>query len=102
MYFEQTLAGDADYYHQDRDGWKVWCEAHLEQIKADFDRDRQTMTFENQRYFGDWVSYHGHSDVGYYLGCQFVRSMLSMYELDEIICFTIDKVRELFTQFSRE
>lgn len=99
MYFEQTLVGDPDYYHQDRDGWKQWCEDHFEEIKADFYRDLQTMTSANQRHFGDWASYHGHGDVGYYLGCRFVRFALDRYELDVLIRFDITAVTELFRQF---
>ena len=99
MYFEQSLVGKADYYHQDKGGWKTWCDNHLEQIKADFTRDLKEMTFANQRYFGDWAVYNGHHDVGYYLGCQFVRHILSVYELDEIICFDIDMVKDSYKQF---
>ena len=99
MYFEQMLIGDPDYYHQDRDGWKKWCDEHLEEIKTDFNRDLNTMTFANQRYFGDWVKYNGHSDVGYYLGCNFVHYILSMYEFDEIISFDIDIVAKLFNRY---
>lgn len=100
MVFEQTLVGCSDYYHQDKNGWKKWCDDHFEEIKADFNRDLKTMTFADQRYFGDWVSYNGHGDVGYYLGCQFVRYILSMYEFDEMISFDIDTVSQLFNQFS--
>ena len=99
MYFEQVLAGDPEYYHQDKNGWKKWCGEHLEEIKADFDRDLKTMTFANQRYFGDWVEYHGRGDVGYYLGCQFVRYMLPAYPFDEMICFDIDTVAQMYWQF---
>lgn len=99
MYFEQALVGDTGYYHQDRDGWKRWCDAHWEEIKADFYDDLKTMTFADQRYFGDWVNYNGHGDVGYYLGCRFIHYILSMYELDEIIRFNIDTVTQLFKQF---
>ena len=99
MYFEQALVGDFDYYHQDRDGWKEWCDRHFQQIKTDFAGDLKSMTFAGQRYFGDWVSYHGHSDVGYYLGCRFVHSIRSMYEFDELIGFPIDTVARLFQQF---
>lgn len=99
MYFEQALVGDFDYYHQDRDGWKEWCDRHFQQIKTDFAGDLKSMTFANQRYFGDWVSYHGHGDVGYYLGCRFVHSILSLYEFDELIRFPIDTVTRLFRQF---
>ena len=99
MYFEQVLVGDPDYYHQDKDGWKTWCDGHFEEIRADFDRDLKTMTFATQRYFGDWVEYHSHNDAGYYLGCRFVRYILSMYELDEMICFDMDTVAQLYRQF---
>lgn len=99
MYFEQVLVGNPDYYHQDKDGWKMWCDGHFEEIKADFDRDLETMTFADQRYFGDWVEYHGHGDVGYYLGCRFVRHILSMYGFDEIIRFDMDTVSQLYKRF---
>ena len=99
MYFEQMLVGDPDYFHQDKDGWKKWCDDHFEEIKADFDRDLKTMTPANQCYFGDWVEYNGHGDVGYYLGCRFVRCIRSAYELDEMICFDTDTVTQLYRQF---
>lgn len=99
MYFEQTLIGDPGYYHQDKNGWKQWCDDHLEEIKADFNRDLKTISYANQRYFGDWVEYNGRSDVGYYLGCQFIHDILSMYDFDEIIGFDIDMVKQLFKQF---
>lgn len=98
-YFEQALVGDPDYYHQDKGGWKKWCDNHFEEIKADFDRDLETMTFASQRYFGDWVEYRGHGDVGYYLGCRFVRCILSAYEFDEIISFDMDTVTRLYKRF---
>lgn len=99
MYFEQILIGDPHYYHQDKSGWKSWCDDHFNKIKEDFNQDLKTMTRESQRYFGDWVSYHGHSDVGYYLGCRFVRYILSLYEFDEAICFDMDIVSKLYNQF---
>lgn len=101
MYFEQVLVGDPDYYHEDKDGWKEWCDTHFEDIKRDFTCDLKTMTFSTQRYFGDWVSYQGHGDVGYYLGCRFVHFILSKYAFDDIISFDIDKVADLYGQFTR-
>ena len=99
MCFEQIIADDPEFYHQDKNGWKAWCDEHFGQIRADFARDLATMTFADQRYFGDWVDYHGRGDVGYYLGCRFVREMLKRYEFDEVICFDIDKVRGEFEGF---
>lgn len=101
MYFEQELVGDPDYYHQDKDGWKTWCGGHLDVIKRDFARDLAAMTFENQRYFGDWVRYRGRGDVGYYLGCRFVRDILAAgNDFDDVIRFDIDTVRRLFRRFA--
>lgn len=100
MCFEQELAGDPDYYHQDKDGWKGWCDTHWEEIKADFKSDLKTMSFANQRYFGDWVSYRGHGDVGYYLGCRFVRDILRAQAWEEVIRLDIDTVKRLFLQFA--
>ena len=101
MYFEQVLVGNLDYYHEDKNGWKEWCDTHFEDIKRDFTCDLKTMTFSTQRYFGDWVNYRGHSDVGYYLGCRFVHFIVAMYEFDSIISFDIDKVTDLYGQFTR-
>lgn len=100
MVFEQELVGDPEYYHQDKDGWKGWCDGHFEEIKADFTRDLTTMTRADQRYFGDWVRYRGKGDVGYYLGCRFVRYILRKHTFDEIISFDIDYVWELYREFT--
>lgn len=77
MAFEQALYGGA-YYHQDRDGWLDWCRANENQIKAAYLR-RVEAGESVQDFFGDWCAYQGHSDVGYYLGCRFVRYLLAQY-----------------------
>lgn len=53
MYFEQLLMNDLSYYHQNKDGWKNWCDAHFQQILIDFQADLPVMNRFNQRYFGD-------------------------------------------------
>lgn len=99
MYFEQALVENFDFFHQDRDGWKDWCEENLPQIKADFAADLDTMTFENQRYFGDWVYYCGYNDVGYYLGARFVQFICEKYRFNDILSFEIAQVEALFSKF---
>lgn len=99
MAFEQMVMKDPDYYHQDRNGWAGWCKAHLRVIANSFQADLQTMTRGNQRYFGDWVSFHGHPDTGYFLGTQFVKYLSDDHELDEMINWDMDSVREGFAQF---
>ncbi len=99
MYFEQTLIGDYNYYHQDKDSWKMWCDGHLEQIKKDFYNDLETMTNDNQRYFGDWVNYNNHSDVGYYLGTKFVQHICETNNIDDILALDIILIEKLFKEF---
>lgn len=101
MYFEQALAGDFSYYHQDVNGWADWCGEHFRQILEDFDRDISGMKRYEQRYFGDWCDYYGHSDVGYYLGSRFVQHCMEKYEFDELICLPLDAVCELYMDFVR-
>lgn len=99
MRFEQTLVGDPDFYHQDKDGWKDWCDGHLAQIKGDFAADICHMTFENQRYFGDWVRYQGHGDVGYYLGGRFAAFLCEKKAFDDLLSFEIGQVADAFQEF---
>lgn len=102
MYFEQTLIGDYNYFHQDKNGWKNWCDSNLNQIKKDFYNDLENMTSNNQRYFGDWVTYKGYSDVGYYLGTKFVQFICKDYTFDDILSFDIEKVEKLFKKFMED
>lgn len=102
MCFEQILVGDAEFYHQDKDGWKSWCDGHFEQILADFNADLPEMSYSNQRYFGDWVKYHEHGDVGYYLGTRFVRFIMKRLDFDKIINFDIDTVYNHYIEFTKE
>lgn len=92
MYFEQALVKNFSYFHQDVDGWLSWCEEHFRQISEDFHRDLPTMTKSNQRYFGDWVSYHGKGDVGYYLGTKFVQHLCGTYDFDRLINLDMESV----------
>ncbi len=100
MYFEQMLVNDLRYYHQDTDNWLAWCDDHFQQIRSDFTRDLPTMTASNQRYFGDWVSYHGRGDVGYYLGARFVQRLCEAYEFDELIGTSVDEVYREYMLFA--
>lgn len=98
MYFEQALVGDFDFFHQGSE-WKKWCDDHFEQILTDFDRDLPAITRFDQRYFGDWASYFGHGDVGYYLGNRFVHRLRESYSVDALINLDIESVYELYCSF---
>ncbi len=100
MVFEQEVLGDKDYFHQDRGGWKRWCDENAAAICRAFRRDLGTMTLETQRYFGDWVRFEGKPDTGYYLGARFVRDMLRRDSFDSIINYDLAEVRERFDAFA--
>lgn len=99
MYFEQVLVGDTSYYHQDKNGWKTWCDKHFIQIIHDFDADLPSMTQFDQRYFGDWANYCGKGDVGYYLGARFVHHLLEKYDFNKLIKLDIGKVCSEYAAF---
>jgi len=100
MVFEQDVAGTPDVFHQYDGAWKAWCDEHFAAILRDFTADLPAMTFAGQRWFGDWVRYEGRGDVGYYLGCRFVRFILEKYAFDEILSFEIGQVEALYAQFA--
>ena len=99
MVFEQMLAGGEEYFHQYDEEWTEWCGANLRRIANDFNSDLGPMTFENQRYFGDWVEYDGRGDTGYYLGARFVQRIMKTHPFDELIDFDIDEVKARFKAF---
>lgn len=99
MVFEQEIIGDAGFFHQNKNGWKEWCDRNLELIKHSFYCDLGEMTQESQRYFGDWVRFEGHPDVGYYLGTHFVRYLLKSDCFENIINYTFEKVQTGFDRF---
>lgn len=82
MVCQQRLAGDPELFHQDRDGWLGWCRANEGAIKAGYLR-RMEAGESTQGFFGDWVSFMGQPDVGYFLGRQFVAWLLGRYTLAE-------------------
>ena len=99
MVFEQEVVGDSDSFHQYDDNWKQWCHDNISRIKQSFCDDLPAMTGDNQRYFGDWVSFEGHGDTGYYLGTQFVRFVLEKDSFDNIISYDIDLVKKNWDLF---
>ena len=96
MVCEQILCGDETFFHQNKDGWLDWCTENFPVIRADFLR-RLVNGERVQDYFGDWCSFRGHSDVGYFLGCMFIKHLRLAYDLQEIAALPYDTLeRELF------
>ena len=84
MYFEQLLVGDFNYYHQDKNGWLDWCVSNKHALNVEYLR-RLDADESAQVFFGNWCDYEGYSDVGYFLGCEFVKEMSGKYSIDELL-----------------
>lgn len=99
MVCEHILCGDNDFWHQDKDGWLDWCKKNENEIKKEYLR-RLDAKESVQDFFGDWCSYNGYSNVGYYLGCCFVQYLQKTYSLKEIANMRYGKLNKYFSEFA--
>ena len=99
MYCEQTLCDDFNYYHQDKNGWLKWCMENEISIKNEYLR-RVESSESTQDFFGDWCSYLGYSDVGYFLGCQYIKYLLKKYTINEIANIDFPTLLEEFHKYN--
>ncbi len=97
--FERLALGDPDHYPQYSKKWLEWCRSNLGHIARSFDSDLDVMSFETQRYFGDWVRFEGYPDVGYYLGTRFIRYLLDDNTFDSLLSWSVDEVRKAFKNY---
>ena len=95
--YQQILYG-SEFYHQDRDGWLNWCQDNHEHICQEY-LYRLINDLSTQDFFGDWVSFKGHSDVGYYLGCEFIKSIAGDYSVDSLAKLTMFEIQGLVIEF---
>ena len=101
MYFEQLLADDFGHYHQDKNGWLDWCFSNKDELDVEFLRRLQS-NGSAQEFFGDWQKYNGHSDVGYFIGCEFVKWLLQKYTINEVANFELDTAYQELCKYVEE
>lgn len=99
MYFEQMLCNDFSFYHQNKNGWLNWCIKNKENLFIEYMR-RVENDESTQEFFGDWSNYQGYSDVGYYLGCEFIKSLLTNYSLNEIANLNLEAITKEIKNYS--
>lgn len=99
MVCEHILCGDNDFYHQDKDGWLDWCRNNETEIKQEYLR-RMDKGESVQDFFGDWCSYNGYSNVGYYLGCRFIEHLMESYSLKEIASMKYKMLNKEYNNFA--
>lgn len=98
MVCEHILCGDDNFYHQDKDGWFDWCKKNENEIKREYLR-RLEEKESVQDFFGDWCSYKGYSDVGYYLGSRFVEHLMKTYSLKQIANLSYRNINKEFKHY---
>ncbi len=99
MVCEHILCGDNDFYHQDKDEWLDWCYENENDIKREYLRRLENKE-SVQDFFGDWCSYNGHSDVGYFLGCRFIEHLMKKHSLNEIANMKYNFLNKGFKEFA--
>lgn len=87
MYFEQLLCENERFYHQDKNGWLDWCKENRRRLFVEY-LERIEKKENIQDFFGDWQSFEGYSDIGYFLGAELVRSALYTLPIEKILNFT--------------
>ena len=83
MYFEQLMCEDINFYHQDRNGWLSWCVRNRTHIAREWIRKIDSDADVND-FFGDWNSFEGYSDTGYYLGAEVIHILSEKKSLKEL------------------
>ncbi len=93
MFFEQKLCGDMDFYHQDTESWLNWCIANRRSLFVEY-YTRLVSDRSVRDFFGDWNAFQGKTDVGYYLGCELVKSFQKELSLNAIANLELSVVEE--------
>lgn len=97
--YSQKLNIDGVYSERGTE-WTSWCKEHHNEICQEY-LHRVNSNKIAQDFFGDWNSYRGHSDLGYYLGCEFIRYIEQDYDLFEIAKLNISTIEELVVEYLR-
>lgn len=87
------------FYRNDKNGWLTWCFENESLIRQEYWRricDGESI----QDFFGDWCSFMGHSDTGYFLGYQFIQFLLKRYTLKETANLSADVLIKEFKKMN--
>lgn len=82
-----------NFYHQNRNGWLDFCIDNAEIIKNEYLKCL-TKSENTSCFFGDWNTFMGHSNIGYWLGCEFIRSLEKNYTIQEIALLSTDTIEK--------
>ena len=93
MYCEQLLM-NGEFFHQDKNGWLNWCIENEKKLFNEYlSRIQEGKSVQN--FFGDWSSFEGHSDTGYFIGAKLVREATRKYSLKKALNLSFNEIEEL-------
>ncbi len=98
--YEQVLLDD-EHYNQDKDNWLNWCKEKHRYICSKY-LDCIMNELSVKDFYGDWNSFEDRSDVGYYLGCEFIRKLQSSFDVSKIAKLDIKEVKQLAIEYLKE
>ena len=99
MVCEHILCQDDRYYHQNQNGWLDWCKENEAEIKREYLR-RVDKKYQHAGFLRGLVQLQNHSDVGYYLGCEFVKHLQRQYSLVDIASLNVNQLYNHFKEFA--
>ena len=80
------------------ESWLEWCRDNLGFLASEYLRRVEENEPVND-FFGSWLSVEGRSQVGYYMGHEFVRSLEGGMSLEEIAVMSLEDVRRHAERF---
>ena len=98
MYFEKLCVGVFITLHGSEDSWWLWCTDHKQVLNQEYLR-RLRENACAQDFFGDWCSYLGKSNIGYFLGYEFIACLAKKYSLLELANLDIKTVYNEFARY---
>lgn len=98
MYFEILCVGDYESWSASKGDWWQWCLAHEQEIAHEYLR-RLNTNESCQGFFGDWCSYMGQSNLGYFLGYRLIDHLSPKYTMLELANLTLETVADEFTTY---
>ncbi len=80
------------------ESWLEWCGDNLGFLASEYLRRVEENEPVND-FFGSWLSVEGRSQVGYYLGHEFVKSLEGRMSLEEVAVMSMEDVRRHARRF---
>ncbi len=86
------------FYHLDQNGWLDFCISHMAEISAEY-LSRLEKQSNTAIFFGDWNKFMGQSNLGYFLGCEFILWLEKSYTVREAACLDANTIENKLLMF---